>query len=248
MFKGVKKTIKFRHHLKLVLSIDDWIQQHIYFTGTYEESELLFIEKNLKPDSTFIDIGANIGLFSITASAVVGDKGNIISFEPFSTNYDAFCHNININSIHNIKAERLAVADKDKIIPLYYNQDESNLGMVSSYASNHTLKEEIISTSLDTYLSDKKINTVDIIKMDIEGGEYLALLGMKSTLIKYHPLLIIEIDNNILKDTPYSDKDIYTYLKELNYTPYYINSDGNLLAERLAGDNSMNVVFRYNQN
>ena len=243
LFKNVKKTVRFRKNLKLTLSIDDWIQQHIYFTGTYEANEILFIEKNLQPGNTFIDIGANIGLFSITASAIVGDNGKVLSFEPFATNYNAFLNNINLNKIKNITAIQKAVAEKEQELNLFYDSTESNLGMVSSYASSHTIQQQIKAVSLDNFLPTININAIDIIKIDIEGGEYSALLGMKATIQHYKPKLIVEIDDAILKNTPYTAEDIYNYMATLNYKPYFINEAGNLINKRNEDDNSLNVVF-----
>ena len=87
LFEGVTKTIRFKHDLVLDLEIKDWIPQQLYFLGKYEEKELRFLENSLRPGDVFVDVGANIGLFSLVASGLVKEKGRIYAFEPFSSNF-----------------------------------------------------------------------------------------------------------------------------------------------------------------
>jgi FkbM family methyltransferase len=217
VFSFIKKTIVFKNKFKLILNLEDWIQNQIYFLGSYEKFELSILEKSLNKGDTFIDIGANFGLYSLHASSLVGDSGNVIAFEPYCKNHKAFEENIILNDMKNVTLVKQAIGDCRGQVLLSYNQKDSNLGMVSIFKNEFTDQEIVISDSLDNYLKFNELNSISYIKLDIEGAEYSALLGMKNTLKKYKPIVQIEIDDHILAKTPYRSADIYKFMNDLNY-------------------------------
>jgi len=120
LFAGVKKQIYYRENILLNVNLDDWIQQQVYFLGEYEKAETDYLYHVLKPGDTFIDIGANIGLFSLNASKIVGNSGKVYSFEAFKPNYIQFKKHIVQNKIQNIKAENKAVSNDSTPIEIRY--------------------------------------------------------------------------------------------------------------------------------
>ncbi|MFB6318899.1 FkbM family methyltransferase [Saccharicrinis sp. FJH54] len=224
LFRGVERTIRF-HGIKLNLRIDDWIQENIYFLGEYENAELKSIHNFLTKEAVFIDIGANIGLYTLYASKLTGSQGKVISFEPFPFNHDALVKNVSLNGFTNITCEKMAIGRKEDHIKLYYNENEHNLGMVTAMPVDNGITEDVQVTSLDTYLQAHPVPKIDLIKIDVEGFEYDCLEGMKKTLLKYKPNLLIEIlaDNS----SGQNDKS-HTLLKELGYHKYYIDDAGNI--------------------
>mgnify|MGYP003625066321 CR=1 FL=1 len=87
LFKDVTQKVKIYNNIFFILHIDDWIQENLYFLGEYERAELKILNKFLINGSVFIDLGANIGLFTLHAASLVGENGSIICFEPFSKNF-----------------------------------------------------------------------------------------------------------------------------------------------------------------
>lgn len=203
LFKDEKAIINFRG-FKLNLCLDDWIQQNIYFKGSYENLELNWIEENLNPEDVFIDIGANIGIFTLTAAQKIG-QGKVYSFEPFEQNHNSLIKNIELNPFKNIQVEKFAIAESEKEISLFYDDEDKNLGMVSSYNLSKKNETIIKAIALDDYVLSNKIKKVDIIKMDIEGNELYALQGMKNVLKNQKPKLLVEVDPEILKRTGYTE-------------------------------------------
>lgn len=242
LFKGVEKRINFKKDIILELHIDDWIQENLFFLGSYEETELCFIEKSLNKGDVFLDIGANIGLFTLVASKLVGEKGKVIAFEPFTKNFQSLSKNVSLNRSENIQLENNAVSETNKEIEVFYNDQLSNLGMVSSYMIGNNQSEKINAVSVDTYLKNNPVKTISFIKIDVEGGEYPVLLGMKETLSKYNPRLLVEINEEILAHTPYRESDIIDYLTNLGYNKYYLDGNGNLITTS-SGIESNNYVF-----
>lgn len=224
--------------LTLKLSVKDWIQANLFFLGKYEYSEMLVLAKLLKKDDTFIDLGANIGLYSLTASKIVGLSGQVISFEPFAKNYNRLIENLKLNSqfTANVMPVKKAVGNSDKDLILYSNEDDSNLGMVSTKEREHTHKEVVKSVTLDSYIENGNTQKVSLIKIDIEGHEKEALKGMEKTILKFKPSFIIEILEGESKD--YFNE----FFKSRDYKMYFINDTGEL-SETNINKRRHNYVF-----
>lgn len=239
LFSGVKKQIIYRNTIKINVRLDDWIQQQIYFLGEYEKPEIDYLYETLKPGSVFVDVGANIGLFSLNASNIVGLDGKVIAFEAFKPNYIKFNDNIKINNFTNIIAENKAISNQNSTIEILYNESEKNVGMASTYLKNFTSKELVECFSLDHYLKEKMINKVDLIKIDIEGGEFNALLGMNRILSELKPKVLIEINQVALENSGHSENEIIELFKKYNYK---------MLKKLSVNSQSYNAVFGFSGN
>jgi FkbM family methyltransferase len=245
LFRGVTRSYTFRGEILFELHLEEWIQQNIFFLGEYETSELNFLESTLKKGDTFIDVGANIGVHTLVASKKVGETGKVISFEPFPKNNKLIQKNIELNNTTNVQLERFAICDNSKSIPLFYNEAEVNQGMASSYATEFSLTETVEAISLDEYLKLNPIEHVDLIKIDIEGGEYPALQGMTQALQKLKPTLLIELDDDIIKNTPFGKSQIIGFLMNLGYKQYFLDRNGNLTENEKLSE-TKNCVFKIN--
>jgi FkbM family methyltransferase len=239
LFKGVIRKTGL-HGFQMILHVDDWIQQNLYFLGEYEKAELKAIAQFLKEDGVFIDIGANIGLYTLYASQVTNKNARIISFEPFSENFKTLSQNIALNDLSNVRLEKIAIGEKDGMVNLYYDEQDKNLGMVSTKPLEKGLKEEVKVVTLDSYLKDKAIAKIDLIKIDIEGFEYSALLGMKNTLATFYPTLLIEILNHNVSSGQDSNCD--SLLNDLGYKKYFIDDNGKL-SENNVNLNRRNYIY-----
>ncbi|WP_326981343.1 FkbM family methyltransferase [Chryseobacterium sp. MYb264] len=238
LFRGVKKEVLYSDSIKLHLNLEDWIQQQIYFLGDYEKNEIDYLYSHLKKGDTFIDIGGNIGLFSLNASKIIGNEGNIVAFEAFTPNYHQFNHHVSINHLQNITLEHLAIADRKSFIEILYNDAYNNVGMASSFLEEYTAKERVESISLDEYVREKQISKIDLIKIDIEGGEFAALKGMSNVLEHYQPKIVIEINNIALKSSHHSEEELISLLTAKGYNKTKILSQN---------ESSYNAVFEFQE-
>lgn len=234
LLDGVKKRIVYRDSIALNLDLADWIQQQLYFTREYEKNEIDYLYSVLKNGDTFIDIGGNIGLFSLNASKIIGNNGKVYAFEAFKPNYEKFLGHLTINNSKNVTLEHLAVTDKNGSIDILYNDNYDNVGMASSYLEQFTAKERVKSISLDNYVREHQITKIDLIKIDIEGGEFSALQGMKEILSLYQPKIIIEINNIALKSSDHSEEELIRLLVDKGYSQTKVLSKN---------ENSYNAVF-----
>ncbi|HMF72749.1 MAG TPA: FkbM family methyltransferase [Flavitalea sp.] len=243
LFSGVNKRITYRKNILLDLDIDDWIQQHLYFLGEYEEKEIRFLISVLEPGDVFIDLGANIGLFSLVASSIITDAGKVYAFEPYSENFVRLKHHLQLNQCTNVIAEQSAVSDRAGTIDLKGDRSSSNKGMISQYNKTFTVSETVPCLALDKYYSDKIKTSVKCIKLDIEGGELNAIRGMAGILRIDKPILLIEVNDEILKMAGSSAVDLERELSLFNYSKYYLDKGGRLISSKMDDDHSFNCVF-----
>ncbi len=150
--------------------------------GMYEKDTCALFKKILKPGMVVVDIGAHIGYFTRLFSALVGKRGCVYAFEADPTNYALLEQNTRGRG--NVCREQLALTDRGGVIDFYHYDDKSGAHSTLPNVPLNFAKKKItvISTTLDSWREQKHIQRVDIIKMDIEGGEVSALRGMTRTL------------------------------------------------------------------
>lgn len=149
--------------------------------GVYEKTELSIFREKIKPGMNVVDIGANIGLYTVIAARLVGPNGKVFAFEPEPENIAFLKKNIELNKLNNVIIYDCGLGERPGQVNLY--KDKYNKGHHSIVRSDSA--EGVISIKIDTLdniLSEYGSLKVDIIKMDIEGAEYFALQGMKKTL------------------------------------------------------------------
>ena len=195
-----KEMFKTFHHHNVTFDIllnpnNGTVDNEIYLHKVYEPYFLSIIKRELKEGDTFVDIGANIGQHSLFASACVGVNGKVISFEPIPRIYDQFLSSIKENiknareGYNNISVHNLGCGESDKTLNIYSNN--KNMGGSSlinmGQSTSHT---EIKIVKADSFL--EKLKKIDFIKIDVEGYEYYALLGLQETIQKYKPKIFLE--------------------------------------------------------
>jgi len=139
---------------------------------------------------TFIDIGANIGKYTIMVGKKVRKNGKVLAIEPEEENYKLLLQNIKINNLTNITPLKLACLNKDIKLKLYLKDNDRG---------GHSIKEQfggkyqkVKGQKLDTIIKNLKIEKVDLIKVDAEGAEPEVLNGASKILSKSHPKIIFE--------------------------------------------------------
>lgn len=236
--------------IKVKLDLSDWIQQQIYFLRIYDsEKEATRFWKNLiQLRHIIIDGGANIGYYSLMASKIVGNTGEVYAFEPVSKNFNRLKENIELNNFTNIQIFKKALSDVNDIDVEIYVGDEKNWGMSSIYKHERFSSQmEIVKTiTIDSFLQQNQVNKVDVIKLDIEGSELFAIRGMKKCLETHKPIVLTEVNQEILNANGDKVSSIYDIFQEFNYFPYKVK-DG-LTIQRINKPIADNLVVFIPQN
>lgn len=155
-------------------------RKFVFLPWLYDQAERDFISENLPADGVFIDIGANIGIYTLWACQYLSSKGKVLAIEPNPVVFDRLRFNLEANRVSStdwpqVRTMAVAVGDREAVVDL--NLDRSNLG--GSSLVSHPDSEDKIQVSsrpLLTLLSICGINRIDIMKVDIEGAEDIALM------------------------------------------------------------------------
>lgn len=177
----------------------------------------------VKPGMTVVDIGAYVGYYTIIASKIVGNSGKVFSFEPDPSNYSILLRNIEANRCHNVVSIQKAVSDRSGHLIFFLNPIDSTCHTLYPLEGRGVKKISVECCKLDDLLADER---VEIIKMDIEGAELVALQGMTRTLA-YNPdiILFIELQPTNLKRAGASPLDLITFLEEQNFEVFLIDEE-----------------------
>lgn len=145
------------------------------------------ILKPLSEGDVFIDVGANIGYYSILASRIVGQSGRVIAIEAFPDTAKQLRKNANVNGITNIEVKQAAVwSESGKKLRFKFEKGIWwPIGDKSGNALGSKNEVELLTTKIDDLMENfKDVNIIKVMKLDIEGAEYEALKGAEKTLLK----------------------------------------------------------------
>jgi len=188
------------------------------FTGLYDYQEMLFVLHSLNEDDLFVDVGANIGVYTLLASKVKGSRS--ISMEPVPNTYQHFLDNILLNQIgHKVKALNIGVGEKKGQL-LFTKSLNSSLNHVKFEEDNSADLISIPVDSLDNLLSDEKPL---ILKVDVEGFETMVIKGAKEVLKKETLKAIIIELNGLSNKYGFNDQDIHKTILDQGFEPYNYN-------------------------
>jgi FkbM family methyltransferase len=162
------------------------------WAGAYETELVSLLKKTLKPGMTFLDLGANIGYFSVIAAALVKDSGQVYAFEPMPQN--VACLRRNLAQFRWAVAQPYAVGNVTGEVPIHYSEKEAGWASIHDQhgLGNLPCNSTVSVLRLDDWLQSNSLNRVDFIKLDIEGSELDALLGARRMLSQFHPTIVAE--------------------------------------------------------
>jgi FkbM family methyltransferase len=160
--------------------------------GTWEPFETQVFLSLLEKGMRVVDIGANIGYYTLLAARAVGQTGRVYAFEPTPRTYELLCQNVNANGFSNVVTAQKAVANRSGTATLHLNRNNGNNTLSSTPDGEGSVEVEVV--TLDQYFAHSTAR-IGVLKMDIEGSEPLALEGMTDVL-KQTPEIVIFTELN----------------------------------------------------
>jgi len=193
--------------------------------------ELRFLWKYLQQGMTFLDIGAYHGVYSIVAAKKLGHTGRVVAFEPSSRERKRMLVNLTYNKIETVTIEPYAVAaDEDEALLTVVVDGFTTMNSLRLPPIDHMTEQVTVNTiSLDVYLDRKKIDRVDLLKIDTEGGELEAFRGADRLVRCYRPVIICEVLDLVTHAWGYAAAEIIGWLRAHDYEWFDILSDGSLI-------------------
>lgn len=193
----------------------DW---KVFDRAFNERKTVAAFEALLEPGMTFFDVGANVGYFSLLAASIVGPEGRVHSFEPTPAVAKRLMENVRINALSSrVITNVAAIGERSGTATFHLHSDDSEAN--SMFATReHGGCIEVPVITLDEYVQSRNIRSVDLLKMDVEGAELLALRGAQSILARENaPMLIIELNSAALASAGSSPLELQGMLEEMGY-------------------------------
>jgi len=216
------RHIKYRNADFVVLSNED-VGWRLIRDKKFEEEEINCLESYVEEDSVCIDVGANIGIYSIFL-ARKASKGCVHAFEPHPLNRKILQLNAELNGRNNIEIHHFLVGNHEGMIDFSISSDLAYSSMIPTKRKAETDKIRLPCTTLDALFSHSK-KRIDVIKIDTEGAELLVLKGaellLRNPAIRPRALLI-EINRENQIGYGYKAEDIRDFMMQNGYEPYSI--------------------------
>lgn len=187
--------------------------------GTVEKEETVALMKIVRSSNVVFDIGANFGWYTTLFSKLVGELGEVHSFEPTPLAFDELKINVEVNRLNNAMINCMALGDRkgeEKIYyPVHYGTSMASL-LPNPERGEHWEYNCKLST-LDEYVKEHDIKKVDLIKLDVEGAERNVIIGAKRTIDTHKPIIMLEVCQIHINLFGYTPHDLFEMLGCYNY-------------------------------
>lgn len=233
--------------LRVSTSPFDSVAVGIARKGILEPKDVQVFLGFLEPGMIVFDVGANIGMYTVLAARRVGPTGGVHAFEPTPQVAARVKENAAINGLSNVAVNQKAVAAVEGSA-LFYLQDGSDQNTLAP-CTGRTI--EVQTVTLDAYVSAAGVTEVDVVKMDVEGAEVMALQGGKQFFSRdASPMLMLEVNPKALEAMGASAQQLGDLLAAYGYCCYRLQSYGtgsdaysNVLAMKPAHRSRFRIPF-----
>ena len=238
---------------RLWVDLGDYGVSRAAMIGHFEPIETGFVRSVLKPGQTFVDIGANIGWFTILAGQIVGPAGRVYAFEPRPNTCERLRMAVAENGYRHVEVRQVALgaaAGRMTIASLVRMRNPGGTWLLASDALLAGLRESEGYERFDVEvirLDDLAVESCHLLKIDIEGAEQLALAGAVETFRRFHPIIISEINPDPLQQVSgVSPSEYVRFVEGLGYRAHAMTAAGpgpRLAAGFADGATMMNIAF-----
>lgn len=222
-----KRMVSVSDRITIEVGLSDFIERTLAVYGEWDRKVLNVLRQRLSAGSVFVDIGSNIGYFSLVASSLVGETGVVFALEPSLRPLKKLIANLDRNDIQNTILVSLACGSNKSIATL--NRASHHNSGASSLLSHvgKGAKEKVIVLPIDSFFADLGIRA-DLIKIDVEGYEFEVLCGMRETLLRQRPEVLTEVSPHWLVESGCGVVDLYKMMDEIKYKAFNVDDDGSL--------------------
>ena len=223
-YKFVASTV---FGMQIAGDTQDFLHRCIYYFGVWEPNLTRWIGQRLEPGDTFVDVGANIGYYSLLASTLVGVSGGVVAIEPSPTIFAALQHNLVRNRVTNVRAVNVAASDREGVVKLFRGPYH-NLGETTTLEEQNLEVEcEVDAIPLDAILVPQEIHNARLVKIDVEGAECSVVAGMSMLLSSCRPDLeiIVEVHPEQLVRQGRRPEDLMRIFLDAGFYAYGLEND-----------------------
>ena len=195
------------------------IGQTLYLDGNYEPELQRLMPHLYLSGSVCLDIGANIGLHTLTMSELVGATGQVFAFEPETYNFQLLEQNLQRNGITNVVLQQCAVSDQEGICQIGLSSVNYGDHRVSTAAPADWPTQEVQMTTIDASVGHLPESAIRFIKIDVQGHELHVLGGMRETLERNpDAIIVLEVAPDLLAHAGTSATELMSLLGAWGFT------------------------------
>lgn len=198
-------------------------EDHVaYWTDRYEENgEVSVFAQLIQPGMTIVDVGANIGMYSLIAAQKVGKQGRVLAFEPVPEIHERLRRNIELNNAANVTPFCIAISNCQGSMQFYVGRNDS-VGSLYRQLGEGVI--QVNTATLDDVLQEQGVDRVDMVKLDAEGAEYRIIEGMDRLLRRAdRPVLLVEHNFTALKAAGSSADQLFNRIVGYGYEAYLVH-------------------------
>lgn len=189
--------------------------------GEYEQEELEIFDQIIDTESVLFDIGANIGWYSLNWAKQF-PSCTIHAFEPISETHQLCAKNFELNHAQNIHLHQLAISDKDGPQEYFFSSEASVLASSENIMDYENAKKVSVNVeTLDTFVGNNMSGAhIDLLKCDVEGGEFATVKGAVETIRRDKPIIVLELFHEWSKKFDYHPDEVLRFLEDLGYSAF----------------------------
>ena len=210
---------------------EDLIQRHLYYFGTWEPNISSWIAASLRPGDCFVDIGANIGHYSLLASRIVGASGRVVAIEAAQWIHALLDRHVALNRRKNIRTVQVAASATRGTVKLYPGSP-GNIGKTTTVQGTLPPGKDrepvdVRALPLADILSADEVLQTRIIKIDVEGAELQVLRGLAPLLSRMRADLEVamEISPTLMPDAEAARAEIFSVMQAHGFSAYVFDND-----------------------
>jgi len=207
----------------------DWIQRTLYYFGIWEPNLTAWIESRVGSADVFIDVGANVGYFTLLASHLVGPDGKVVAVEAMPAIFERLAKHARDNELTNTRLINQAAVGPDSPpeVTMFWG-DAGNLGSTGMFRRGSELRPITVAAStLADMLTDEECRRARLIKLDVEGVEAEAVRGLGLDSGRFNDQLELIIEISIDGESLAQRTWLMRYLGGLGYFPYVLPESHN---------------------
>ena len=195
------------------------IQRRVFHFGIFEPNLTKWIGQSLRPGDTFLDVGANVGYFTLLGARAVGPTGSVVAIEAAPSTFTTLLKNCERNACTNVRALNLAAFDRETELPLFHIPSEENTGGASVVLTVGPCESIVQAKPLAIVLSESEIGSMRIVKIDVEGAEVEAVRGLIPAISRMPENVEI-----VVESMPINYEAISGMMEELGFHTYTLEN------------------------
>ncbi|WP_338677572.1 FkbM family methyltransferase [Streptomyces sp. SCSIO 30461] len=213
---------------RVAVDTQDLIQRYLYLFGVWEPHMTGWLRRRLRPGDTYIDVGANIGYYTLLAAHLVGNGGQVVAVEASPVFHRLLLRNVALNEYGNVRAINGAVSDKEETLK-FVLASSANMGANSivPYEGQAESTFEAVARPLPDLLTEDEIRRARVIKVDVEGAEGSVVRGMSAMLPLLRPdaEITVEVTPDRMAQLGDSAEELMETLSAHGFHPYRLVND-----------------------